>query len=184
MTYSHMEHSLNPSFVPTKAIANFPIPYSSNYHTGAFIGNLDRNHQSLDDIARDIETQIRTHAPVVGPMIDPKRPARLNWTTPKVRFVVLVGRDDEKSFLESREKYRAWIDEMYWKKVASTGPPSNAGLDTDRPFKWFSEARKALHPDSEGWASPYTMEWTEAREAADDMDSYPEGTWFHQVDYY
>jgi hypothetical protein len=110
-------------------------------------------------------------------MMDPNRPIRVSWTTPKVRFVILLPRAEEKAFLESRKKFRAWIEEMYWKKTGSVSPGSSIAPGMGRTFRWYLDARKALSPDSEAWASPYTMEWAEAREAADDMDSYLEGTW-------
>lgn len=168
---------LSPYFVANKANTNSAIFCSSYHSTGSFLARYTRGIHSLDDVNRDIETQLRNHEPVTGPMMDPNRPIRVDWTTPKVRIVILLPRGEEKAFLESRKKYRAWIDEMYWKKVASTDAPSSARPGTERPSKWYFEARRALCPDSDGWASPYTMEWAEAREAADDMDSYPEGTW-------
>lgn len=126
--------------------------------------------RTLDDIARDFESQLRSHHPVAGPLMDENRPARELWMTPKVRFVVLLEREDEDAFMESRRNFRAHIDDIYWRQVALTSAPStnhefgDDSRDPGRDFRWYFQARKAFHPNPEDWASPYTMEWPDASE--------------------
>jgi hypothetical protein len=138
----------------------------------------DFQSKSLDHVARDFEEQLRAYPPFAHPMMADPTPRRTSWTTPKVRFVILLSRQDEKRFLESRKKYRVWIEEMYWRKMASaagltTALPSYTPPYHGRHDEWYSAGRAALNPDAENAPSAYSIEWAEVEEAVLDMDSWP-----------
>lgn len=150
-----------------------------------FEEDFERENSSYGDIAEDIAEQLCTHAPFF--------PDQKGWTTPKVRFVTFMARQHVENFMKSRESYRNYIDNMYWKGVAGTRksyrPPSPLELRDDleaeqdylRQFEEYSEprdlncyrqAREAIY-SVHGWPSPFTMEWIGASEAMLEMDSWP-----------
>jgi len=165
--------------------------YSWNYFNNSrrFEEGFERENSSYGDIAEDVAEQLRTHEPLF--------PDRKGWTTPKVRFVMLMARQDVEKFMRSRASYRHHIDSMYWKGVAETRrsyrPPSPLDLRDDveaerdlwrregsyivpRDLTWYRQAREAIY-SVYGWPSPFTMEWIEASEAMLEMDSWPWAEW-------
>lgn len=148
-------------------------------------GYSGQEKSSYSDIAKDVAEQLGAHAPFF--------PDRKVWTTPKVRFVMFTARENVGDFMRSRESYRHYIDNMYWKGVAETRksyrPPSPLDLRDDleaqqdlwrqsesylEPWDltWYKQAREAIY-SVHGWPSPFTMEWIEASEARLEMDSWP-----------
>ena len=163
-------------------------PYQDwyRYRQQRSIKNFNWTKSSYEDIAKDIEEQLRCQRSFF--------PDRKEWSTPKVRFVMLAARHEITTFMRNRELYARNIDNMYWKKVAesrkSYRPPSPLNLvhdeealhdqwmdeaiwDEPRPsFGFYKQAREAIH-SVRGWHSPFTLEWIEASEARLDMDSWP-----------
>jgi hypothetical protein len=153
------------------------------YSQRRFQRDFEPQNSSYADIAKEVEAQIRYHAPCF--------PDRKEWTTPKVRFVMFMARNGLGRFMTSREAYGRHIDNMYWKGVSerrkSYRPPSpidlSDGMDVlrdlwsydENPLArtdhcWYKQAREAIH-SVRGWPSPFTMEWIEASEARFDSRS-------------
>lgn len=158
--------------------------YSSNRGNGQEWGqsNLEGEYLNFDDIAKNVEDQLRDHESCF--------PDRKVWKTPKVRFVILTERRGIEQIKRSREAYGRHIDNMYWRHVAegrkSYKPPlplhfrdgaealhdlivsTEENFDT-RDMRWYKQARQAIYSVT-GWPSPFTMEWIEASEARLDME--------------
>jgi hypothetical protein len=146
-------------------------------------------------VARNIEMQLRSH----NALLKTKDGSARAWTTPKVRFVVLLAQDQVKGYIHSRKAFGQYIDKLYKEKLEegrkSYRAPSPLSLelanDTQAyedyvgslqdyndyppplPIEWYRKAREMINEVNGPPDSPYTQEWIEASEAMLDMDSWP-----------
>jgi len=137
----------------------------------------------IDVDVENFEDQLRVHEKVWHPMVNPEDFPRENWSIPKVRSVVLLNQAYVKGFLESRKRFRHFIDVMYRKtrngwRYRSPSPdisePRPFFYLKSRSFEWYSEARESMFGNfDEEPPSPSAQELIEGCEAMFEMNSWP-----------
>lgn len=119
------------------------------YHEGPRVFRYGRPSYSLPEVAADLEEQLRTHPPQVHPMMDEFRAPKGSWSTPKLRFVAMIDRKYESELVESRRRYRDYIESKYQEINKQTAGMTQNELAVyertlGRSVRWYSETRARL----------------------------------------